>query len=194
DAFDVALIDKIEQLDIPYWFPTDQMPKGYNTEQPRVSHGLSHVHHFYTKRNLWVLAVYTKCIERSKLEQRLVPILTGGLLGLTKLQRFKPKTTFPNMILSGTLYVGSLIREWRVDQWLHGKLRSFTRALSSQPSTVLLETRTSDTLDVVSSSVDYIFTDPPFGGNLMYSELNFLWEVWRKVVTNRKPEAIENEA
>src|SRR5690606_37189629 len=55
DAFDLALIEKIEQLDIPYWFPTDRMPDGYNTEQPRVSHGLTHVHHFYTKRNLWVL-------------------------------------------------------------------------------------------------------------------------------------------
>lgn len=42
-------------------------------------------------------------------------------------------------------------------------------------------------------TVDYIFTDPPFGGNLMYSELNFLWEAWLKVFTNNKPEAIENQ-
>jgi len=42
-------------------------------------------------------------------------------------------------------------------------------------------------------SVDYVFTDPPFGGNLMYSELNFLWEAWPKVFTNNKPEAIENK-
>jgi 16S rRNA G966 N2-methylase RsmD len=43
------------------------------------------------------------------------------------------------------------------------------------------------------NTVDYIFTDPPFGGNLMYSELNFLWEAWLKVYTNNKPEAIENK-
>lgn len=42
--------------------------------------------------------------------------------------------------------------------------------------------------------VDYIFTDPPFGGNLMYSELNFLWESWLKVFTNNQPEAVENKA
>lgn len=41
-------------------------------------------------------------------------------------------------------------------------------------------------------STDYIFTDPPFGGNLMYSELNFLWEAWLKVFTNNAPEAIMN--
>mgnify|MGYP001950492568 FL=1 len=44
-----------------------------------------------------------------------------------------------------------------------------------------------------SATVDYIFTDPPFGGNLMYSELNFLWEAWLKVFTNTKPEAITNK-
>jgi len=42
--------------------------------------------------------------------------------------------------------------------------------------------------------IDYIFTDPPFGDNLMYSELNFLWEAWLRVFTNIEPEAIINKA
>ncbi len=41
---------------------------------------------------------------------------------------------------------------------------------------------------------DYIFTDPPFGGNIMYSELNFMYEAWLKVFTNNKQEAIINDA
>ena len=40
---------------------------------------------------------------------------------------------------------------------------------------------------------DYLFVDPPFGSNLMYSELNHLWEAWLKVFTNNKPEAIMNK-
>lgn len=40
---------------------------------------------------------------------------------------------------------------------------------------------------------DYIFVDPPFGSNIMYSELNFLWESWLDVFTNKKPEAIINK-
>lgn len=43
DAFDLALIEKIENLDIPYWYPTDRMPDGYNTEQPRVDQVQYHV-------------------------------------------------------------------------------------------------------------------------------------------------------
>ncbi len=40
------------------------------------------------------------------------------------------------------------------------------------------------------SSLDYIFIDPPFGNNLHYSELNFFWEAWLKVLTQRMPEAV----
>jgi DNA modification methylase len=192
DAFDLALIEKIEELDIPYWFPTNPIPEGDKTGEP-LRIGITHVHHFYTKRNLWVLAAYFILLSSSTLGRRLIPILTGGLLGLTKLQRFKPRTTFPNMILSGTLYVGSLFREWRADQWLNGKLKSFKQALTVRPPAGLIDTRTSQFLDETRASCDYIFTDPPFGGNLMYSELNFLWEAWLKVFTNNQPEAIENK-
>ena len=42
-------------------------------------------------------------------------------------------------------------------------------------------------------SIDYIFVDPPFGSNLMYSELNFLWESWLRVFTHNHSEAIINK-
>jgi hypothetical protein len=38
--------------------------------------------------------------------------------------------------------------------------------------------------------VDYIFTDPPFGENIYYSDLNFFVEAWLRVFTNSAPEAI----
>src|SRR5690554_8056384 len=50
----------------------------------------------------------------------------------------------------------------------------------------------SNIINFQENSIDYIFTDPPFGGNLNYSELSFLWEAWLKVVTNQKHEAIIN--
>jgi adenine-specific DNA methylase len=40
--------------------------------------------------------------------------------------------------------------------------------------------------------VDYVFTDPPFGGNINYSEMNFLWESWLRQHTNTRDEAIMN--
>ena len=41
--------------------------------------------------------------------------------------------------------------------------------------------------------IDYIFTDPPFGANIMYSELNIVSESWLNVWTNNKEEAISNK-
>ncbi len=56
DDFDRAMISAIDESPIPHWFPTDALPNGFNTRQPKESHGASHVHHFFTKRNLQILA------------------------------------------------------------------------------------------------------------------------------------------
>ena len=53
---------------------------------------------------------------------------------------------------------------------------------------------TAASLIAPTNSFDYLFIDPPFGANIMYSELNYLWESWIGVRTNSKPEAIENKA
>ena len=40
----------------------------------------------------------------------------------------------------------------------------------------------------------YIFTDPPFGENIYYADLNYLVESWYGVVTNADKEAIVDQA
>jgi len=40
------------------------------------------------------------------------------------------------------------------------------------------------------NGVDFIFTDPPFGSNINYSEMNFLWESWLNEFTDITDEAI----
>jgi 16S rRNA G966 N2-methylase RsmD len=44
------------------------------------------------------------------------------------------------------------------------------------------------------NSIDYIFTDPPFGENIYYADLNFLVESWHRVLTNAASEAIVDRA
>ena len=43
------------------------------------------------------------------------------------------------------------------------------------------------------NSVDYIFTDPPFGHNLAYAELNFIVEAFHGVFTHQLDEAIVSD-
>jgi hypothetical protein len=42
--------------------------------------------------------------------------------------------------------------------------------------------------------IDYIFTDPPFGENIYYADLNFLVESWYGVSSNARAEAIVDKA
>ncbi|MBT9173640.1 MAG: hypothetical protein DDT21_02041 [Syntrophomonadaceae bacterium] len=186
DAFDLALIEKIEQLDIPCWFPTDRMPEGDESRR-NDGIGLTHVHHFYTKRNLWVLGAISKRLNaRTRLVfQSIVVTLCSRLVRYNMGNR-------GNGPLSGTLYVSSLIAETRPTWVMPSKAKDFAKAFVA-PSYTYIDTQSTSVLKPEKCDVDYIFTDPPFGGNLMYSELNFLWEAWLKVFTNNKPEAIENK-
>jgi len=185
DEFDLALIEKIENSDIPYWFPTDRMVEG---KEPRRNDpaGITHVHHFYTKRNLWVLAAM-----KNKIKYRHLSFLfTSAIANLGKNSRFKFGRS-GNVPLNGTLYVGSLPTETNVVHSFTGKLRQTLKFISKRRS-IVSNYSSSKLYNLNEKKFDYIFIDPPFGANLNYSELNFLWEAWLKVFTNNKPEAIEN--
>lgn len=192
DQFDLDLIRRIEDSAIPYWFPTDRMPEGYNTEQPKRSHGLNHVHHFYTKRNLWVLAAVFQRARRCS--PALLLFQSAAATLCSKLTRYNLGNR-GNGPVSGTLYVASLVAESSVTKAIFGKVEDFSNAFCNLANINKAQVFCSSVtnLALVSNSIDYIFTDPPFGSNLMYSELNFLWEAWLRVFTNNKPEAIINE-
>lgn len=102
DDFDLALIEETENCEIPYWFPTDRMMEG--KESRRNDHiGITHVHHFFTKRNLQVLGlIYAKCGPRHKLLfQSIVATLCSRLVRYNMGKR-------GNGPLNGTLYISSL--------------------------------------------------------------------------------------
>jgi len=202
DASDLALIEKIENSDIPYWFPTNRMMEGDEARRNDRT-GITHVHHFYTKRNLWVLSCFYCRIMNTKdelIKNTLLYTYTGSITGLSKQQRYRHKSGFPNMILSGTLYIGSQTREWNAIQWFTGKLKgTITKFLPAlnwiiKKTAAIISTNSLSTISLTQNKIDYIFTDPPFGDNLMYSELNFIWEAWLKVITNNKSEAIMNNS
>ncbi len=188
DQFDLDLIQKIEDSTIPYWFPTNALPEGHNTKQPKRSHGVTHVHHFYTKRNLWILAkLFSKC------DTNLLKLwFNTQLINISKLNRYRPMVSFPYNPLSGTLYIPSQISEANVFTAYHNRIRRLSRAYKKTRPGGFIGTCSLTKLILNDLSIDYIFTDPPFGSNLMYSELNFLWEAWLKVFTNNQKEAIVN--
>lgn len=193
DENDYKLIDKINNNNIEKWFPIKKIQDGDKTiEALRL--GITHAHHYYTKRNLSILAAIYELSTNNQLKF----LLTGMLTRSSKQARFLAKNYFHGgggwvgTSLSGTLFFPSLSIEVnplftyanRIEKSLNYK---------SEKNTIISNQSTGDLKQIPDNSVDYIFTDPPFGGNLMYSELNNPIESWLKVETNSDKEAIMNK-
>ena len=196
DANDIETIEKINQIRIPYSYPTDDLPNGYNTRQP-ISKGIKSVDAFFTKRNLYGLSLlWNHASEQMKFA------LTAFILRASKMN----KVHIHNFLfggrgwnagyLTGVLYFPSLAVETSIIELLTDRLESLERAFSNyrceRENAVISTQSSTDLSNIPNNSIDYIFTDPPFGGNLNYSELSFVWESWLRVKTNNNSEAIMN--
>ncbi len=154
--------------------------------------GITHFHHFYYRRSLRAVAWLRSRVQEAPatLQQRLRWWLQSVGVGHTRLNRyFASSYSQVNRYLKGFLYIAQVRSE--VAPWyaLTGKIAKMGK---SRPggSPVAISTTSATTLSLPDNSVDYIFTDPPFGGNIIYSELNFMWEAWFGVFTNQTAEAI----
>lgn len=191
---DLDVIARVQEIELS-WHPVnkmmfktdvwgDQWRKGYHTD-------VTHDYHFFLKRPL---AIISELRYQFKNYPPGIFLITATMQGLSRMQRYTPGSTFPNMIRSGTLYIGSIHREWNALLWIEGKSRGIIRMYENAKNAKnlsLISTQSATNLDSLpDSSLDYIFLDPPFGDNLAYSELNFLWEGWLKVFTSQVSEAI----
>lgn len=192
DDFDFELINKIENSDIPYWFPKDEMcEKGErwgDTWRAGVHIGVTQVYQFYTKRNLWILAsLWNKLSVRARI------ILTNCLSrNATRLNRYVVNSHNPNGRINGPLSGTYYLPSESVEQNIFNLVAEKGILNSSIQNPISINSATK--IAINDNSIDYIFTDPPFGANIMYSELNYIQESWLKVKTNNKEEAIENDS
>lgn len=194
DKNDLEIIEKSENMQIDFWFPVSTLPAGFNTSQPIRSHGITHIHHFYSCRNLYALASYMDKCNSPAL--RLVLTKVSGQI--TKRYRFTYQAGVwgagggPQ---SGTLYVPSLIKELNIIEQMRSAVKDRCKSgtpFSSKLSVISTSSAT-DFRNKYNEIFDYIFIDPPFGSNIMYSELALLWEEWIGAKTNSEKEAIEND-
>jgi hypothetical protein len=196
DEYDLNLIEKIENSEISYWFPTNRMMKGKETRR-NDKFGITHVHHFYTKRNLRVLAILKNkihCFDNS-LKYQLLSLFNSVQQRHCIMNSFRFNVSFPSNIRSGTLYISSLTKENNFFDQIKNKAFRRYKPVYQRTSKFLsqvIQTASCNELFIKNNYLDYLYVDPPFGSNLNYSELNSLWELWLKVLTNNKPEAIEN--
>lgn len=123
-----------------------------------------------------------------------------AIWGLSVLNRYLPRGwggkktgSQVNRQLLGVYYVSSMHSECSPWHNLSGKLSRLAKAFrnfKTGTGNTAINTGTAACLPLPDASIDYIFTDPPFGENIYYADLNFLVEAWHGVTTDAKPEAI----
>jgi DNA modification methylase len=204
DEYDFEVIDKIKDFNSPYFIPTYKylFKEGNWGDMWRsgIHKGITNVHHFFTDRTLIVLSYLFHEIEDSKFKYHLLYTLTSFLTKTgSKLHNVGFKSGKINLAGAqpNSLYIPGIYAERNIFSLGIRKSKDIHKALmtlENSQSHNIVQNCSATKNNIVSNSIDYVFTDPPFGDNLMYSEMNFIWESWFKVFTNNKQEAIVNKS
>lgn len=152
--------------------------------------GLYHLHQLFTNRNL----IYLDFVQK---QVRTDPILFAWFTSVIQNASimYKFRLDRKGGLVSGTLFVPSLNIEQNPAKLLKGKIRDFKSSWYAQRGGSIISLASATALTTIKdNSIDYMFIDPPFGANLMYSELNSIWEGWLHVLTNTEEEAIVNDS
>ncbi|WP_017365798.1 DNA methyltransferase [Methylococcus capsulatus] len=196
-AQDIALIERFETMALPQEVPVWEFPYSDMWEAPRMrDKGITHTHHLYSPRARLAIAAFWKhasAITDVRIKLLLKFWLDSHLVNLSILNRYRPEVSFPYNPLTGSYYVPSLISEASPFIAYENKLKRIVAAMKDYEAVhggTILGTSSTTGLALADASVDYIFTDPPFGDNIPYAELNFLAESWHGVVTRAELDAI----
>jgi DNA modification methylase len=161
--------------------------------------GITDSHHYYTPRNLLALGALLKHIKDSLHRLHMMFVLTGFLDGHANrrnryiVDRHHPEGTTCGP-LSNTLFVPEVQCEVNLfNVWTKTAKKQAKAKATRCPMDFQVQVRSATSVGIPDSTVDYIFVDPPFGKNIMYSDLNLLYEAWLGVRTAFGPEAIVND-
>ena len=189
-------------------FPVVEMPKGDRWRRDAFEDkGVTHLHHFYTIRTIVALSKILGTIKNGDFDYKeknsLLFLFTSFAdRNATKRNRFiinkhNPKGRV-NGPMANCLYLPNLFCEMNILSLMGDKQKNILSALQSYGSRkygqLAINTGSSANLaNIPTSSVDYIFTDPPFGHNIQYSELNFGLENFIGIKSSGDSDAVVNE-
>jgi DNA modification methylase len=185
DEYDIQQIQKANKIINTIDIPVIRMPDGDESRR-NDKFGFYYTNDFYTDRNLLFIHLLWEKFSNN-LKFFLTSVVGRNLCHLNRYIFYKGKGGIGRP-MSGTLYISSEIVEQNPYELLKSKLLK-----NDFPDRNIISTASATKTMLEKNSIDYIFTDPPFGANIMYSELNFLTESWLKVLTNNTKEAIENK-
>lgn len=168
--------------------------------------GLTTVASFYSARNLAVLTVLREEIGKVDdpgTRNKLLFAFTASLTRASK--RYQWSRQRPLNAANANYYVAAIFYEWNVydlflrkvdavlrsDDWVREERQDHV-LFAGLDLDVTYELDSAEHILLADASVDYVFTDPPFGSNLFYADMALFQEAWLDRFTDVKQEAVIN--
>ena len=199
DADDRDVVRRTEETSLSREVPTKRIPVESMYHGSRLEpKGVTHIHHAFLPRAAHALAAMWRRADAytdPHVRRMLLYFVEQALWTMSTLNLYRPTGySQVNQYLKGFYYVPSQHSECNPEYVLGSKLKrlekTFRETLATAHSGCIATASTTAHLGITDSTVDYVFTDPPFGENIYYADLNFLVESWHGVLTNAVPEAI----
>jgi DNA modification methylase len=199
-AEDLNVLMRVSEEPLADWVP--EVPLSADREMyVRCAlhlYGVTKVTDFWTPRNLRAVArLWTAVNEEPdpRLRQALAFAFTNTAWHATRMRRYNARGG--QRPLTGTLYIPQLSIEVNPAGVFRNKLGQLQRfyAEDAEPATgIRLMNSPAQALDIADESIDYCFTDPPFGSNIFYADCAVVWESWLGAVTDLRMEAVINKS
>lgn len=210
-------LDEIERTRIPFWYPDNELV--WNS-RINVHKGMR-ISDLFTKRNLIALSVLLneiEGIENEPVKNMVKFIFSSSIAGSSRLVSLEKRGGKKEVELGGWAYRGYWIPSihFEVNVWnsfenrykkiIKGKeesnslIKDYKEAekfndLTKNLRIFLINSSVLDLSQFVPpNSIDYIFTDPPYGDAVPYLELDYLWASWMRFEMHFEEEIVVSDS
>ena len=206
------------------WYPKDKIFEGEKTRE-LLTNGYRYFYELFTKRNLLALAILLKHIKdfkNDRMREVMLFVFSSTLRGTNKFCFVPEKWQggAPSDWPGHDYWTPNVPLEWGVWEYfercykkvLRGKsytkkeignyckhTMSFRELNNGDATCWLLAKSATELKEIPDETIDAIITDPPYGGNVNYTELSDFWAIWLRDtigtegLINNKDEAILNK-
>ncbi|RLI39653.1 hypothetical protein DRO69_14005, partial [Candidatus Bathyarchaeota archaeon] len=202
---DLQKIERINIMDTPYWIPNVALryPDGKEYKEGTHIKEASTLSRLFTKRNLVALSILFHKIEELE-DDTIRDFMKFAFTSMVHLasnmtpdRPTRPFSSFwaqhrywiPPRFLESNVWALFRSAIWGRQGLVKGKkdsnnaIKYFKQAKKFEElendANILISTQSAlDLSNIPNNSVDYVFTDPPYGGDIQYFELSTLWLAW----------------
>jgi len=199
---DLDKLASVEKIKFSGWYPNNELryPTGLDYMKKEV---MGNIPSLFTRRNLIALSILYKQIEEiddEEIRDTMKFAFTSMVHLASKMTPDRPTRPYSSFWAVHSYWVPPKFLESNV--WMlfrsaikgrqglikgkedaNSKIKCYKEARDfrelNNSANILISTQSAlDLYNIPDNSVDYVFTDPPYGGDIQYFELSTLWLAW----------------